>query len=363
MTRIPVALPANPYEIAIEPGGLDRLGDYLAALGKVGRALVVSNPIIFRHYGERVLRSLARAGFDAERLLVPAGERFKTLRTVERIHAACFAHHLERSSLVVALGGGIVGDMAGFAAATWLRGVRVAQVPTSLLAMVDAAIGGKTGVNHPLGKNLIGAFHQPCFVLVDPGVLATLPPRELRAAMAEAIKYGVIWDPELFARLEAESALARPSGDLLETLLVRSCRAKAEVVARDEREGGLRAILNYGHTVGHALESATHYRRYLHGEAVALGMVAAGRLAVGMGLWPADAAARQEALIERARLPLHWHADIATDRLVQLMGWDKKVEAGRVRFVLPEAIGRATVRADVPAALLREVLDGLARSA
>lgn len=361
MTRIRVALPANAYDVRIAAGELHRLGEYLADLGKVGRVLVVSNPIIYKYYGEPVMASLDRAGFEAESCLVPAGERYKTLRTVGRIHDAALNHRLERSSLIVALGGGVIGDMAGFAAATWLRGIRVVQVPTTLLAMVDAAIGGKTGINHPRGKNLIGAFHQPELVLIDPEVLATLPPRELRAAMAEVIKYGVIWDRALFEKLEAVPSLAQPDGPLIDFLLDRSCTAKAQVVARDEKEAGLRAILNYGHTVGHAIESASHYRRYRHGEAVGLGMVAAGRLAVGMQLWSREAANRQEALLCKARLPVSWEADLSTEHLINLIGFDKKVEAGRVRFVLPEGIGRATVRADVPPALLREVLADLTR--
>lgn len=358
MISIPVAL-NTPYEIRIEAGGLDRLGQYLAERGKVGRVLVVSNPVILRHYGERVTRSLEAGGFKVATCTVAAGERYKTLRSVEKIYAAALAHRLERSSLVIALGGGVVGDMAGFAASTWLRGIRVAQVPTTLLAMVDAAIGGKTGVNHPLGKNLIGTFHQPTLVLIDPQVLATLPGRERRSAMAEVIKYGVIWDAELFARLEGVEDLEHLTPEMLIEVLERSCRAKAEVVARDEREGGLRAILNYGHTIGHAIETATRYRCYLHGEAVGLGMVAAGRVATELGLWSKQEAERQETLLGRARLPVCWGNKIPTKQLLELTELDKKVEAGKVRFILPEAIGRVRVSADVPPAVLHRVLDTL----
>ena len=292
MIRIPVALPAASYDICIEEGSLDRIGESAAALGKINRALVVTNPVISSHYGDRVCRSLVEAGFETVTIELEAGARFKTLQSVERIYQAALEHRLERSSLIVALGGGVVGDMAGFAASTWLRGLRVVQIPTTLLAMVDAAIGGKTGVNHPLGKNLIGTFHQPSLVLVDPLVLATLPARELRAGLAEVIKYGVIWDAELFKRLESLSTFDQLDSGVLTDILVRSCQAKAEVVARDEREGGLRAILNYGHTVGHAIESATDYRHYLHGEAVALGMVAAGRIAAAMSQWSREEADR-----------------------------------------------------------------------
>jgi 3-dehydroquinate synthase len=357
MTTIPVPLLTNPYDIHIESGGLRQLGDYLAAVSKVGRVLVVSNPTIFKHYGTGVVASLKSMGFEVAHCLVPAGERYKTPATVAKIHNAALEHRLERASVIVALGGGVVGDMAGFAAATWLRGIKVVQVPTTLLAMVDAAIGGKTGVNHPQGKNLIGAFHQPSLVLIDPETLATLPSREFRSAIAEVIKYAVIWDLDLFERLEAERTLSRPKGELLQLLLERSCLAKAAVVAADEREGGLRAILNYGHTVGHAIESATHYHRYRHGEGVGLGIVAAGRIAVGLGLWSAELAKRQEALLIKAGLPVAWANDIATDQLIALMGFDKKVEAGQVRFVLPEAIGKVRISADVPPALVRQVLD------
>ncbi|MGB3203215.1 MAG: 3-dehydroquinate synthase, partial [Nodosilinea sp.] len=265
---IPVPLPNNPYEVVVAAGGIDHLGGWLAGGGKPlvkpgQKLLLVSNPAIFKHYGDRVLASLTDAGYRVETCLLPAGERYKTLGSIQKIYDAALSFHLERKSAMVALGGGVIGDMTGFAAATWLRGVSVVQVPTSLLAMVDASIGGKTGVNHPQGKNLIGAFHQPRLVMIDPLVLKTLPPREFRAGMAEVIKYGVIWDKDLFESLEAAPRLDqyRYLGDeLLHTILTRSCQAKAEVVSQDEKEAGLRAILNYGHTLGHAVESLMHYK-------------------------------------------------------------------------------------------------------
>ena len=271
------------------------------------------------------------------------------------IHDAAFAHRLERGSLVVALGGGVVGDMAGFAAATWLRGIAVAQVPTTLLAMVDAAIGGKTGVNHPGGKNLIGAFHQPRLVLIDPQVLATLPEREFRAGMAEVIKYAVIGDGVLFQELEA-AAGRDPQGGLasrealgpllLQRLLERSAAAKARVVAADEREGGLRAILNYGHTLGHAVENLSGYGTWLHGEAVGLGMLAAGDIAVTMGLWSQVEQDRQRRLIAAAGLPQRW-PDLDPQAVLACLQGDKKVRDGKVRFVLPTGVGSVTIRDDV----------------
>jgi 3-dehydroquinate synthase len=304
-------------------------------------------------------------------LVIEAGEDQKTPATVALIHDAAFAAKLERGSLIVALGGGVVGDMAGFAAATWLRGIAVVQVPTTLLAMVDAAIGGKTGVNHPGGKNLIGAFHQPRLVLIDPSVLATLPVQEFRAGMAEVIKYGVIGDGELFAALEAAalkaSVIKDPTGAgglasrealgeaLLQSLLERSAAAKARVVAADEREGGLRAILNYGHTLGHCVETLSGYGTYLHGEAVGLGMLAAGALSRHLGLWSAQDESRQRALIAAAGLPLNW-PPLDPEAVLACLQGDKKVRQGKVRFVLPVAIGQVLIRDDIDPGLIRQVL-------
>jgi 3-dehydroquinate synthase len=360
---IPVPLPQQAYNIVIETGALDRLGEWLSnseITVKLGRkALLVSNPVLFKHYGGRALRSLQAAGFETQFLCLPAGERYKTLTSVQRIYDAALAQQLERSSVMVALGGGVIGDMTGFAAATWLRGINVVQVPTSLLAMVDASIGGKTGVNHPQGKNLIGAFHQPRLVLIEPALLKTLPAREFRAGMAEVIKYGVIWDPELFAALEAAPRLDQQrycSPQLLEQILHRSCQAKAHVVSKDEKEAGLRAILNYGHTIGHAVESLTGYRLVNHGEAVAIGMVAAGRLAVELGLWDAACQQRQLALITKTGLPTQLPQGLEVEKIAAALQTDKKVQDGKVRFILPQAIGSVHIRDDVPGQVLRQVL-------
>ena len=365
---IEVALSANPYPVVIGTGALASLGEQIRARGsKEGtKVLMVTNPVVQEHYGATALASLQAAGFEATTLVIDAGEDQKTPATVAQIHDAAFARRLERGSLLVALGGGVVGDMAGFAAATWLRGIAVVQVPTTLLAMVDAAIGGKTGVNHPGGKNLIGAFHQPRLVLIDPSVLATLPVQEFRAGMAEVIKYGVIGDSELFAALEA-AALKDPSGDgglasrealgeaLLQSLLERSAAAKARVVAADEREGGLRAILNYGHTLGHCVETLSGYGTYLHGEAVGLGMLAAGALSRHLGLWSAQDESRQRALIAAAGLPLKW-PPLDPEAVLACLQGDKKVRQGKVRFVLPVAIGQVVIRDDIDPELIRQVL-------
>ncbi|MFN5136770.1 MAG: 3-dehydroquinate synthase family protein, partial [Pseudanabaena sp.] len=243
--------PNRSYDIAIASHSLKNLGDKLVEIGlgkKSKKILIVSNPVIYKHYGEIVQTSLSNAGFDVAHLILSAGERFKTANSLQKIYDAALAHRLERSSMIVALGGGVIGDMSGYAAATWLRGIDLVQVPTTLLAMVDSAIGGKTGVNHPQGKNLIGAFYQPRLVWVDPEVLKTLPAREFRSAMAEVIKYGVIWDRELFdllSQCDRLDQLRYISSDLLQTILYRCAKAKAEVVSKDEKEGNLRAILNY----------------------------------------------------------------------------------------------------------------------
>jgi 3-dehydroquinate synthase len=365
---ISVELGEKAYPIEIGENSLASLGERIRELEfrEGSSVLVVTNPVVESHYGSQTRSSLAAAGFAVSSLVLEAGEDQKTPATVALIHDAAFAAKLERGSLIVALGGGVVGDMAGFAAATWLRGIAVVQVPTTLLAMVDAAIGGKTGVNHPGGKNLIGAFHQPRLVLIDPSVLATLPVQEFRAGMAEVIKYGVIGDGELFAALEA-AALKDPTGAgglasrealgeaLLQSLLERSAAAKARVVAADEREGGLRAILNYGHTLGHCVETLSGYGTYLHGEAVGLGMLAAGALSRHLGLWSAQDESRQRALIAAAGLPLNW-PPLDPEAVLACLQGDKKVRQGKVRFVLPVAIGQVLIRDDIDPGLIRQVL-------
>ncbi|HEY9689298.1 MAG TPA: 3-dehydroquinate synthase [Coleofasciculaceae cyanobacterium] len=357
---IRVNLPQNAYDIAIGAGLLDHVGDWMRdrSTQTNPKVLLVSNPQIFKRYGERTIASLQAAGYQVKTCILPAGERYKTPRSLQKIYDAALEFRLERSSLMVALGGGVIGDMTGFAAATWLRGIAFVQVPTSLLAMVDAAIGGKTGINHPRGKNLIGAFHQPRLVLIDPDVLATLPVRELRAGMAEVIKYGVIWDAALFERLEAAPRLDRFAAiqPLLSEILQRSCQAKADVVAQDEKEGGLRAILNYGHTIGHAVESLTNYRVVNHGEAVAIGMVAAAELSTALGRWDAANSARQLALIQKTALPDRIPGVLEPAAIADSLLLDKKVKDGKVRFILPTQIGTVELVDRVPAEVLQRVL-------
>ena len=360
---IPVPLPQNAYAIAIAVGSLDHIGLWLTgetlALKPQSKILVVSNPMIFRAYGQRVMDALTQAGFQVSHCILPAGERYKTPATVQKIYDAALENRLERSSTMVALGGGVIGDMTGFAASTWLRGINVVQVPTTLLAMVDAAIGGKTGVNHPKGKNLIGAFHQPRLVLIDPQVLKTLPMREFRAGLAEVIKYGIIWDAALFEKMAQAKRLDQlryVDDELLQEILTRSCQAKAHVVSKDEKESGLREILNYGHTIGHAVESLTGYRVINHGEGVAIGIVAAGQIAVEMGLWDQESCDRQLALIEKAGLPTRLPDGIDIEAILTTLQSDKKVQSGKVRFVLPTAIGTAIVTDQVTSNVIQNVL-------
>ena len=364
---IPVSLPQQAYQIAIAPQNLTQLGPWLLDRNiqpvKLGqKVLIVSNPKIWKHYGETVQTSLSQAGFHVSHYLLPAGERYKTPRSIQKIYDCALNLKLERSSTLVALGGGVIGDMTGFAAATWLRGINFVQVPTSLLAMVDAAIGGKTGVNHPQGKNLIGAFYQPRLVLIDPETLKTLARREFRAGMAEVIKYGVIWDLELFELLERCDRIDQHRSfppEILADILARSAQAKADVVTQDEKEAGLRAILNYGHTIGHAIESLTGYRLFNHGEAVALGMVAAAQIAVELGLTTEQAAQRQHQLIQKAGLPTELPSDFEIAAVADVLLTDKKVKDGQVRFILPTQLGQVNITDQVPTKVIVQVLKSM----
>lgn len=359
MPNITVKLPQNSYEIAIASHSLKELGQQMQQLKLGKKVVVVSNPEIFGHYGKTCLESLEAAGFETASHLIPAGEEHKHLGSIQQLYDTALANHLERSSTLVALGGGVIGDMTGFAAATWLRGINFVQVPTSLLAIVDASVGGKTGVNHPQGKNLIGAFYQPKLVAIDPSLLKTLPPREFRAGMAEVIKYGVIWDEDLFTKLEHHpqlDTLESVGDELLETIITRSCQAKAEVVSQDEKESGIRAILNYGHTIGHAVESLTNYKQFVHGEAVAIGMVAAGKIAVTMGLWTQELAQRQDTLIAKTGLPTEMPPEVSITQILQTIQSDKKVKSGKVRFILPTAIGKVILSDRVTPEIIQQAL-------
>jgi 3-dehydroquinate synthase len=358
MKTIPVRLKERSYRIRIGVGLLDESGAMArASVGeKALRAVIISNPTVGNLYGARTERSFRRAGFDVHSISIGDGERHKTLRTASSLYTYLIKLQAERSDIIVALGGGVIGDIAGFVAATYLRGVRFIQVPTTLLAQIDSSVGGKTGVNHPLGKNLVGAFHQPSLVVIDAETLESLPPRQLRAGLFEAIKYGVISDRRLFDRIAREiERLKSGEPSEIEHLVSRCCRIKASVVERDEREGGLRRILNFGHTVGHALEAVTGYRRFLHGEAVGHGMRAASLIAERMQLLSGEDRKAIEETIRRVG-PLPQTRNLALDGIISAMSHDKKAERGRVSLVLPVEIGRVVIRSDAPSRIIRSAL-------
>jgi 3-dehydroquinate synthase len=330
----------------IQDGALDRIGALLDERRVPERRFVVSSPLVWRLHGPRIARSVD-VSTSAAPILVPDGERFKHLGTVARIYDALVQGKADRGSALVAVGGGVIGDMAGFAAATFLRGMALVHVPTTLLAQVDSAIGGKVGVNHTLGKNLIGAFHQPHAVVIDPNALGTLPRREFRAGLYEVIKYGMTSSSALFDRIARERrAIFERTAEALVSIIAESCRIKSAVVSIDEREAGPRMILNFGHTAGHALEAATKYRRYRHGEAVAYGMLVAAQLSTSRGaLAERDRKALADLIASLGPLPPI--ADVPTDQMLEAIKHDKKVVDGKLHFVLPTAIGAATIVDDV----------------
>ena len=356
---IEVKLPQSSYQVVIASNILSQLGSYLERLDLGQKIILISNPEIFNHYGKIVVDSLTRSGFKVFDHLIPSGESYKNLDTITRIYDSALENRLERSSTMIALGGGVIGDITGFAAATWLRGINFVQVPTSLLGMVDASIGGKTGVNHPQGKNLIGAFYQPRLVFIDPFVLKTLPVREFRAGMAEVVKYGIIWNRDLFEQLEQATTLNNLddlSCELLQYIIVSSCRAKVDVVVRDEKEVDLRAILNYGHTIGHAIESLTGYGTINHGEAVGIGMVAAGKIAVKLQLWTEEEVKRQNDLIAKVGLPTTFPKILKINEVINVLQTDKKIKAGKVRFILPTEIGKVIISDHVSFEVIKNCL-------
>jgi 3-dehydroquinate synthase len=352
-----VDLGTRSYPIHIGPGLLDDAALLQRHLAR-GRVALVSNTTVAPLYLERVRAALGER--IAVVKILPDGEQYKTLETVAGIYDALIEARCDRHTTVLALGGGVVGDMAGFAAATYQRGVAFLQLPTTLLAQVDSSVGGKTGVNHPRGKNMIGAFHQPCCVIADTATLATLPEREFAAGLAEVIKYGLIGDRAFLDWLREDiAALRRREPAALIEAIERSCANKARIVAADEREEGLRALLNFGHTFGHAIETATGYASLLHGEAVAVGMAMAAELSARLGwLQPGEVRAVRE-LIGAAGLPVDPPAGLSVEQFLGLMASDKKVAAGKLRLVLLRAPGDATVTADFPFELLRGLLADL----
>ena len=360
MRIVNVPLGQRSYAIKIGPRLLNRLGAECARLKLGKRCAIITDTNVGRRYARPTFDSLANAGFRPSLVILSPGEATKHPKSAAVCYDRLADHRLERKSFIVALGGGVVGDLAGFVAATYLRGITFVQVPTTLLAQVDSSVGGKVGVNLRAGKNLVGAFHQPRLVLCDLDTLRTLPEREYRAGLAEVIKYGIIYDAKLFARLECDlPQLLRRDAGTLAAIVARCCDIKAEVVGKDETEGGLRSILNFGHTIGHALEAISLYGKFLHGEAISIGQVAAAKLSAEVLGLSARHVARITELFERSGLPTHVKVNaLQRQKLFAAMRLDKKVSGGEIKFVLAKRIGKVVWGKRVPESLIEQALNG-----
>ena len=365
MHTVSVQLGHRSYAIKIGAGLLARLGSECARLKLGARCAIITDTNVGRRFAKAAFNSLATTGFSPSLIVVPAGETAKSLKTVQTCYDLLAAHRLERKSFIVALGGGVVGDLAGFVAATYLRGIAFVQVPTTLLAQVDSSVGGKVGVNLKAGKNLVGAFYQPRLVLCDLDTMRTLPEREFRAGLAEVIKYGIIYDARLFAQLERDlPKLLRREPQTLAAVVARCCEIKADIVGRDETENGLRAILNFGHTIGHAIENISGYGKFLHGEAIAIGQVATAKLSSGLMGLSGDDAGRIRDLFKRAGLPTQIKLKPAQrQKLFAAMRFYKKVSGGEIKFVVARKIGNVTWGQRVPENLLNRALDEIVNTA
>ena len=359
MHVVKVPLGERTYSILIGAGLLSRLGTECRKLNLGGRCAIITDRNVARHHAQAVEKVMTAAGFDCVVITVPAGEKAKSLAIVQRCHDQLARHRLERKSFIVALGGGVVGDVAGFVAATYLRGIPFVQVPTTLLAQVDSSVGGKVGVNLKAGKNLVGAFYQPRLVVCDLETMATLPEREFRSGLAEVVKYGIIWDEKLFRQLQrhGDRLIARDR-KMLGAVVARCCAIKAEVVGQDETESGLRQILNFGHTIGHAIEAIAGYGKYLHGEAIAIGQTLAAQLSWRLLGLPESDAIRIGNLLAGLGLPNRIRLDASQkQRLLSAMRLDKKVSGGQIKFVLAKRIGQVVWGQHVPEDLIRRTLD------
>lgn len=343
-----VELKENRYPIIVGAGNITRIGECLKSLDKSTKVFIVTDPTVKHHYAPIVLQSLDNVGFDTALMEVPVGESSKSLELFARVQERLIEHQLDRSSVVIALGGGVVGDLAGFAAAVYMRGIDYIQIPTTLQAQVDASVGGKTAINHAKGKNLIGAFHQPKSVLIDVDTLKTLPERDLRAGLIEVIKMGVIRDEYLFEMVEENlNAIIDLDAEAQIEMIARACANKADIVTKDEKESRLRMVLNYGHTFGHALETLANYDGLRHGEAVSIGMNCAARLAVNLGMFSDTDYERQRKLLNQAELPLKFPSNLTPKAICEAMYFDKKALGGRLRLILPTRIGEVVMRDDV----------------
>jgi 3-dehydroquinate synthase len=356
--KVKVSLGNRSYAIKIGEGLLSRLGYECAGLKLGDRCTIITDTNVGRRYARPAFDSLAKAGFSPSLVILSPGEATKNPKSLQICYDRLADHRLERKSFIVALGGGVVGDLAGLVAATYLRGITFVQAPTTLLAQVDSSVGGKVGVNLKAGKNLVGAFYQPRLVLCDLGTLRTLPEREYRAGLAEVIKYGVIYDAALFARIERDlPKLLRRDAKMLADIVARCCEIKAEVVGKDEKESGPRAILNFGHTIGHALEAISHYGKYLHGEAISIGQVAAAKLSARVTGLPARDLERVGNLFDRVGLPTRVKLNTRQrQKLFAAMKLDKKVSGGEIKFVLAKRIGKVTWAQRVPQALIEQAI-------
>ena len=355
--KVIVDLQERSYEILIGRKLIQNLGLRLIEF-RPSHVAIVSNKTVFQLYKSALQKAVSECGLKAEVFLIPDGEEYKDLLWASYLYGELLKARFDRDSLLIAFGGGVIGDITGFVASTYMRGIKFVQVPTTLLAQVDSSLGGKTGVNHPLGKNMIGTFYQPSLVLIDIDTLKTLPQREFSAGIAEIIKYGVISDRELFNSLKTNVKDIVYFGDSLINAIKRSCEIKAYVVSKDERESGLRAILNFGHTVGHAIETVTGYKRFLHGEAIAMGMCTASALAVKLRFFKREEADQMQSLIRLYKLPTAIPKDIEVSKVLDAMRIDKKVKGGHVRFVLPESIGKVRIEENIDNKLMNEAVTG-----
>lgn len=352
---VTVELRERSYKIIIGKGILKKLGLRLKEF-RPSMVAIISNQTVFPIYKDTLLNSLKEYDIIPEVILMPDGEEYKNSLWAYYLYGRLLKARFDRDSFLIAFGGGVIGDITGFVASTYMRGIRYIQVPTTLLAQVDSSVGGKTGVNHPLGKNMIGTFYQPSLVFIDIDTLKTLPERQFYASMAEVVKYGVIADKSLFDYIRENKKDILRFGDSLMTVVRRSCEIKADVVSRDEREAGLRAILNFGHTIGHAIETVTDYRRFLHGEAVAIGMCAASEIAVRLGIFQGQEASHIKELLQIYKLPTHLPEDIDISEIIESIEIDKKARSGQLRFILPESIGRVRIEENIDRELIRKVL-------
>ncbi|MCX8030393.1 MAG: 3-dehydroquinate synthase [Thermodesulfovibrionales bacterium] len=345
MVKVKVELGNRSYDILINTGILSKIGEFLLSFNFSSKVVVISNPTVFGIYGDIIMKSLKQAEFDASYILIPDGEEYKDYFWCYHIITQLLQKGLDRKSCLIALGGGVIGDITGFVASIYMRGISHIQVPTTLLAQVDSSVGGKTGVNHYLGKNMIGTFYQPRMVVIDISTLKSLSKREFFSGLSEVIKYGVIWDLHLFEYLEKNlEKISDLSDSYLFNIIKRSCEIKADIVSKDERESGLRAILNFGHTIGHAIETETEYKRFLHGEAVSIGMCLEAEISQRLGLLDIDASKRIKSLIASSTLPFQLPDGVSFSKLKLHIKIDKKKEADKIKFILPIEIGKVMIK-------------------